>query len=255
MEKADLEKLIADKPPDIKAKAVLLWNGMSQGVNAYQKESTSARLKDWQAAEAALEEFVASIIGPPVTERTFSSIVAVVDYLHANGWKISTRTGYNHFHKKLLLPRNDGKYYQSDVEKYASSGILPRLDGNQPDAPNKDLERKSKADADAAEYDARIKRIKAEAAEGRYIEKSVFERDLASRAAIFRNDLENFFRSHAGDIIHLVDGDEARTPELIEYLLAQGELWMNRYAEDREWTVPERAMEDLDDEADDKEDK
>lgn len=239
MEKQELEKLIADKPPDVKSKAVLLWNGMTQCIGAYQKEPTHARRKDWQSSETALAEFVATIGGGSgVAERTFSSIPAVVDYLHGQGWKISTRTGYNHNKKGLIRPRKDGKYYLSDVNNYAQSGSLQRLDGARIESFDLDTERKKRADADNAEAVARINTKKAEAIEGRYIERYEFERALAQRTAMFKSDIESFIRGTSEERVSLVAGDPGKVPDLIDHDLDQFERCLGRYAEDREFKVP-----------------
>ena len=165
MDKASFEKLIADQPQEVKAKGVTLFNGVLVGMTTYGKEKTALSLKNWQASEAALAEFINSLNAKPVNEKTFNSISAVVNYLKVQGWKISLRTGYNHRDQKKILPRSDGKYYQSDVDRYANSGEIQRLDGIKPEVSDNDLERKKKAEADSAEYDARIKRIRAEAIE------------------------------------------------------------------------------------------
>lgn len=239
MEKQELEKLIADKPPDVKSKAVLLWNGMTQCISAYQKEPTHARRKDWQSSEAALEEYVSSIGGGSrIAERIFTSIPAVVEYLHGQGWKISTRTGYNHNKKGLIRSRKDGKYYLTDVDNYAQSGVLQRLDGTRNESLDLDTDRKKRADADNAEAVARINKIKADAAEGRYIERHEFERALAQRAALFKSDIEAFIRGTAEEMVSLASGDPGKVPDLIEHMLDQFERCLGRYAEDREFSVP-----------------
>lgn len=232
MNKETFETLISDKPLEVKQKAELLWNGMTQGANAYKNEPTAARLKDWRSAEAALEEFIASIGGgSSQTETTFPSIPAVVEYLHAQGWKISTRTGYNHNKKGLIRPRKDGKYYLSDVNNYAQSGALQRLDGARAESFDLDTERKKRADADNAEAIARINKKKAEAIEGRYIERYEFERALAQRAALFKSDIEAFIRGTSEERVGLVGGDAGKVPDLIEYDLDQFERCLGRYSE------------------------
>jgi len=239
MDKESFEKLITDKPLDVKQKAVLLWNGMTQGANAYKQDPTSARLKDWRSAETALEEFT-SIIGggSSQTEKALTSIPAVVKYLRSQGWKISTRTGYNHKEGGLIRPRKDGKYYLSDVNNYAQSGALQRLDGVRGESLDLDTDRKKRADADNAEAIARINKKKAEAIEGRYIERYEFERALAQRSALFKSDIEAFIRGTSEEMVALVGGDPGKVPDLIEHTLDQFERCLGRYAEDREFSIP-----------------
>lgn len=245
--KEALEKALENKPAEVRGKAVLLYNGMAQCAKAYQEEPTATNLRNWKAAETELDSYLAQI---SPKEPTFPNVSAVVQYLQDEGWKISLRTGYNHQDQGLLRPRSDGKYYKADVDAYASS-LLARIDGSDPS--DTDLERKRKADADTAEIITRIKRIQVEALEGKYIERDAFERALAQRAALFKNDLEALARGKAPEIIAKVAGDSDRAPDLIEYLLAEFELCLGRYAANVEFSVPDIGLV-IDDERDDEDD-
>ena len=236
MDKASFEQLIAGQPQDVKAKGVLLFNGVLQCMKALKGDYTDSRMKNFKAAEAAYKEFVDSINSTPTNEKTFTGIPAVVEYLHGQGWKMSLRTGYNHRDKKLLLPRKDGKYYQSDVDRYALSGYLQRLDGIKQEITDKDIERKTKAEADSSEYDARIKRIKAEAIEGKYVGRERFEDELSAQALAFRNSIQTYIHSQAEEIVSFVGGDVSRIPDLIEFMLSRADEHFVKCAEQMELT-------------------
>lgn len=253
MDKASFEKLIADQPQEVKAKGVTLFNGVLAGMSAYKDEKTAASLKNWQASEAAFNDFVNSISTTPTNEKTFNGIPAVVEYLHSQGWKMSLRTGYNHRDKRILLPRQDGKYYQSDVDRYANSGALQRLDGIKQEAADTDLERKKKAEADSAEYDARIKRIRAEAIEGKYVDREIFEDELSAQALSFRNSIQTYIHAQAEEIVSFVGGDISRIPDLIEFMLTRADDHFVKCAEQIELTGPLVDIEKLGDEDSDDE--
>ena len=238
MDKAAFETLITDQPQEIKAKGVTLFNGVLAGMAEYSKEKTAANLKNWQASEAAFNEFVDSISSTPTNEKTFKGIPAVVEYLHSQGWKMSLRTGYNHRDKKILLPRKDGKYYQSDVDRYASSGELQRLDGTKPEVSDADSDRKRKAEADSAEFDARIKRIRAEAIEGKYVDREIFEDELSAQALAFRNSIQTYIHAQAEEIVSYVGGDVSKIPDLIEFMLTRADEHFVKCAEQMELTGP-----------------
>lgn len=231
--KEALEKVLEGKPNEVKSKIVLLYNGMAQSAKAYQDDPTATNLRNWRASETELDNFLVQV---SPKEPSFPNVLAVVQYLQDQGWKIAQRTGYNHNDQGLLRPRSDGRFYRTDVDAYASS-ILQRVDGSEPT--DSDLERKRKADADTAEIITRIKRIQAEALEGKYIERDAFERALAQRAALFKNDLEALARGKCTDIISKVSGDRDKAPDLIEYLLNEFELCLSRYAANIEFSAPD----------------
>lgn len=238
MDKASFEQLLENHPPDIKAKGILLYNGVLQGKSAYQKEPIVSKLKDWKASEEALNDFIDSIRPQETNEKTYKGIPAVVEYLHSQGWKISLRTGYNHRDAKLLLPRKDGKYYQGDIDRYANSGILPRIDGTKPELSDANSDRKRKAEADSAEYDARIKKIKAEAVEGQYIEREIFEDEIAEQTLAFRNAIQTFIHASAEEIVSFVKGEASLIPDLIEFMLSRADEHFSKEAERLEAPMP-----------------
>lgn len=246
MDKEAFEKLISDLSDGEKLKGKALFNGVVSGISEYQKKKTAANLNNWKAAEKALGEFVAAITATPVNEKTFRGIPAVVQYLHDQGWKISERTAYNHRDKNLLMPRKDGKYYQSDVDRYAGGGNIQRLDGSKTTGDTESLsEDKQRAETRKANAQAELYEIKTNIARGLYVPRDTFERELAQRAMIFKTDAESFCRTQAGVIIGMVGGDKDLAPDLTEYLLGAVAGWLNRYSADREFTVPSSAPADI----------
>ena len=251
MDKETLEKLLADLPVGEKMKGKALFNGVVSGISEYQKKKTAANLNNWKAAEKALNEFVASITAEPVNEKTFRGVPAVVKYLHDQGWKISERTAYNHKDKRLLLPRKDGKYYQSDLDRYAAGGSLQRLDGaRDPGGEDNLAEEKQRAETRKATAQAEHWELKTKIARGLYVPRDAFERELAQRAMIFKTDAEAFCRTQAGVIIGMVGGEKDMAPDLTEYMLGAVAGWLSRYAADREFTVPVEVHADMLDDAD-----
>lgn len=238
MDKTAFENLIADQPQEIKAKGIALFNGVLAGLTAYNKEKTAASLKNWQASEAAFKEFIDSITSTPTNEKTFHGIPSVVEYLHSQGWKMSLRTGYNHRDKKILLPRKDGKFYQSDVDRYAASGALQRLDGIKQEISDSDTYRKRKAEADTAEFIARINKVKADAVENKYIDREIFEDELSAQALAFRNSIQTYIHAQAEEIVSYVGGDTSRIPDLIEFMLTRADEHFFKCAEQMELTGP-----------------
>lgn len=177
--------------------------------------------------------------------NTLPNLLAVVDYLTGRGWKIRKSAAYKHRHEGKIRPQMNGTYKIPDVEKYAQT-FLKRLDGGGRDPRDDFQSEKQAAETEKIRAQARHWSMKASILEGRYVEKGLFERELARRAAVFKNDIENFCRSQAAGIISLVAGDAAKTPDLIEHMLGQAENWLGRYAEEKEFKLPEPSPEEID---------
>lgn len=173
------------------------------------------------------------------TEFTFPNILAVVEYLRAGGWKVAKSMAYQHRNEGRLRPREDGLFHTRDVVKYARS-FLRKMDTGKTLSAEIDAiqQERARAETDKAIAQAEHWQIRTAISRGRYVEKELFERELARRASVFKNDIDGFVRAHVSGIIDLVAGDVAKTPDLIEFMLGHAEDWLDRYAEEREFKVP-----------------
>jgi hypothetical protein len=169
-------------------------------------------------------------------ENTFKNLKQVAVYLRGKGFKISKTQIYEHGKARKIKPRDDGKYYLLDVEQYAADYLKSK------DTPAQfsDATQRRRNEAEAAKLEAQAKhwQVKAKVAEGAFVPREAFEQALAQRAMIFKNDLMSFAHAKAPGICRLVNGNAEKIPELNEYLLEQFAIFLNRYAEDREFTVP-----------------
>jgi len=189
-------------------------------------------------------------------EKTFRNVQAVAVYLRGQGWKVSKSTIYEHYKAGKIKPRKDGLFYLADIETYAGVYLKQK---NAPDSQSSNAiqRRRNEAEARKMEAQARHWEIRSQVAAGAYVERDAFERALAQRAMIFKNDLESLARSRAPEICQLVNGDNNLIPELTEYLLNQFAVFLNHYAEDKEFEVPAphcAALNDFGNDDDDHED-
>ncbi len=178
------------------------------------------------------------------SEITFTNVLAVVDYLKAHDWKAGKSLVYIHKKEGKLRPQKDGLFHLKDVEKYAAN-FLHRTDGSSGSEIEKYQEEKARAELDKTKEQLEHLRIRNKVANGLYVPKDAFERELAQRAMIFKADAEAFCRMQSGMIISLVGGDKDMAPDLTEYMLGAIAGWLSRYATDREFIVPAAAPENI----------
>lgn len=168
------------------------------------------------------------------------NIPAVVDYLTSRGYAVAQSSVYEHQKSGKLRGPAKGPFVASDVEEYART-FLKRAPGAAEQSEPEEDHAKKKASAEArkilaqAEYWERKTKIE----EGVYVERALFEHELAARARIFKSDLENFARSEAGALISVVQGDSTHTPDLVEFLLKEFAKILGRYAANNELKVPQ----------------
>lgn len=170
-------------------------------------------------------------------EQIFRNILAVVGYLKNAGYRVEKSAAYKHNQEGKLRPRKDGKYYETDVLKYAAL-FLKRLDGATDNDQSRFALDKARAEMDKTRAQTAYIEFKTKILEGKYVARGDFEHALAQRAAMLKSDMESFFRGHAPKIITLVGGKAGKTPDLVQYLLDAVALCLARYAEDKEYAVP-----------------
>jgi hypothetical protein len=146
------------------------------------------------------------------------NLLAVVEYFRDKGWKITKSPAYRHSNESKIRSQPDGTLLVTDAEKYARL-FLKRKDASKSGVPKKieSLQTNNQA-AEAKKVAAQAKHweIKTKILEGKFVDRAEFEWALAARASIFKTDMENFFRSQAGEMINLVQGDSLKALDLID---------------------------------------
>ena len=246
MDEVKLKNLleVADEADQVKLK--VLYNAVIKGVNEYNKNSAQTKLKNWKSAEKELELYIDKLWAKYIdNERTFPNLLAVIDYLKENNWKIGKSRVYEHQKENKIAPQANGTYRLSDVDKYASR-YLKKGDGSSVSGDlKKYAEEKAQAELDKTKEQLEHLRWKNKVLSGQYVPREAFERELAKRLAIFKSDIENSIRAGAEKVIAIVSGDPAKAPALIEYQLDEAADWLDRYAADREFKVPTSTAESI----------
>ena len=171
----------------------------------------------------------------PRSKTIFHTVPDVADYLNQNDYQIARRTLHDHIKRGWLQRDEKGNFKKSAVDEYAKTYIAERKS------------RPRKSDTYDEKTQAEIKKIQAQAENwalrtrilnGEYIERVKYELDLAARLVVFRSDMMNFHRAKALDMVRMVDGDDKKIPDLVDFMTDNLELWLDRYANtDTEWSA------------------
>ena len=237
--KEALEKLLANQPPEIRGKGILLFNGMSAGARAYQTESSATNLRNWQAAEAAMTAFIEGLDRRAAADaEQFSTLADVLDYLKDAGWKATKATLYRHHAEGKILPRRDGSYYIRDVEKYARTFLKQQATGKRIQERVDELQRKKlEKELQNLELEISRKTFALERDQEKYIPKELMDIELAGRAGILEAGLKHWIQSHAADWIRMSEGNTKKAGELIQFMNHGIDEHINEYASVREYRV------------------
>lgn len=169
-------------------------------------------------------------------DEVFKTVLAVVDYLQDQGWRIAKSAAYDHHKQGKLRAEPDGTFTPAAVEEYARRW-LRKAAGNPLDKGGSLQRLKLEAETKRLEAQAAMAEHKVKILSGSWITIQEHERELTARAQLFRTDLRNFARSSVGEIIATVDGNPDRAPELMEYMLDHVDEFLDRYARETEFEV------------------
>jgi hypothetical protein len=240
--KMDLEKIkrlleVADQQDQIKLK--VLHNAVVKCTRDYQADSSSAHLTDWQRAEAALEAFVLELWEKLFgTAKSLATILAVVDYLDAEGWKATKSTVHRHQKEGKLLPGEDGTFQIKDVDKYAKTWLKQKSTGRRVNEKADELQRQ-KLEKELRSLDLDIQRKERQESKeaGNLVPREQIEIELATRAGILDAGLRHWIQAHAAEWIRQVAGDTKKVGDLINLMGRDLDEYINAYASTREYQV------------------
>lgn len=218
-----------------------LLNRINKGEILSKKDLETFDELDKELRETYLPGDTASEKGlMPDKDQVFKNALEVELYLLSQGWKIKKSSIYNHIKAHKLIPDAQGQFTRAAVDRYALTN-LKKADGS---TPQKQRTESDKIAEEAA--DARRRRELAQAAKleheldalkGKLVPRDMFEGELAARAAIFRSDLENFFRGQIPAMVNIVSGDPSKIPELNTFCMDALEEQLSRYLQKEEFKV------------------
>jgi hypothetical protein len=241
-----LEKLISGQPKEVRSRAILLFNGAADCAKAYKNTPTAATLRDYEASQMALAKYAEQISAKDASERPFTTIADVLDYLKNDGWRVTKTSLYRHQKEGKLLPRPDGTYHPKDVEKYARTWLKQQSTGKRVNEKMDELQRKKlEMELDGLELQKKRNQLSYERDLGRFVRREDMEIELATRAGILDAGLKHWVKSHAAEWIRVVDGNMQKIGELISQMNRELDEHINSYATSTEYDVVIDAEEEV----------
>ena len=215
------------------------------------KEEAKKRMKDkpspenisaFNKARDAVEAETTRLSNPSPLGVLKTQLDAVA-FLKERGFKVS-KSALNRDLKAGKISTNaNGHFEENALLAYAVALKEPTATVENKALSSATTERLS-ADARFKHYQAERQKMRLEKEQGLLMPRMEHERNLAARALFFRREVENFIHLHGPGIIHLVGGDEFRLPDLREFWEKATADWMNAWAEEREFLVPDADEED-----------
>jgi hypothetical protein len=171
-------------------------------------------------------------------KTSFKTALEVTSYLNEQGFKCSKSTVYGHVKKKLLRKGQDGQFSKLAVDRYAKDH-LERFGGFSDNEERTERARmellESKAQKSRAE--AELAAMKLQVEQGKLVPVEDLDGILSSAVTVLRASMLQFFYGEAASLIHLVEGNPAKTGALVEHMRKASFAWFNSFARKHEFMV------------------
>ncbi len=171
-------------------------------------------------------------------ERCFDNVDEVIEYLAACGWVARKSTVYRHRKEGKFFPKENGKYRQKDVDRYARTWLKRQSTGRKVKDRLDELQEKKLLE-EYEEQKEKTRKIKRQndVEEGKLIDRADVEKWLAGRAGILEAGLKHWIQSRAADWVRMTGGDLKGVGELINAMIRDLDEHINGYAAAKEFDL------------------
>lgn len=220
MDKSRIEKLFEIVTPDVKAKLGMLYNATVTCLKEYQATNSAPRLRDWQAAEDALERMVTGLEArylakPPALD----SLMDAVRFLKEEGYKIGKSKAYQDREAGKIKVQPDGSVLESDALAYAVQAGLKKIgNGRNSDKLEVIAEKRAQEELDLTRARREKIEFETEKDRGLYIKKEEVELRTAIKIAAFESGFKHAIRTSATDWLVALGGDIKKTQLLCDLI-------------------------------------
>lgn len=160
--------------------------------------------------------------------KAFPNLITAMAHLDKAGYKISKSKIYRDKDKNFIQVEPDGSVLESEVRAYAAT--LERKDGAGLDDLNDVHLSRARKDVELREMKIQKMQFDLEKEKGLYIERKLFEAELAARAVVFESGFRHAFTMHVREWIALVGGKLEKEGDFLQALNQSLDKQLTGYA-------------------------
>lgn len=173
--------------------------------------------------------------------RIFKSQLDAVAFLKERGFRVS-KSPFNRDLKAGKISTNaNGHFEENSLLAYALAMKEPLAAVEQKTLTNATTTR-LEADAELKKYQAERQKLRLEKERGELMPIADHEEALGARAQFFSSEIKSFITRKAAEVIDTVEGNPVHLQKLKLWWAEATEEWMDAWASDREFTLPDEEM-------------
>ncbi|MBU0680119.1 MAG: hypothetical protein KKD73_01735 [Proteobacteria bacterium] len=196
------------------------YKALINNAQAYAKESTSANLKDWDNAKAALAAMEKKLMDKYDTSeesqsKQFKTQALVLSYLKDQGYKIEKSALSNHA-RKGQLKKKGSVFLQKDIDDYARIHLQDDSSGEkESDKNGRALQEQKTKKEIALKHEQLLKaQMEREIMEGKYVLADKVEQELVARALVLKEGQVHTIHTYVAEWVDLVGGNQALVADM-----------------------------------------
>ncbi len=161
-------------------------------------------------------------------QENFKNVLAVLNYLRDQGFKVGRDKIYSDAKTGLLRVQKDKTVLWADVKLYSGTLKVSRDDAGEDLA--EDHKIKTRKEIEKLDLQNEKLQFELDKERGKYLAKKDFAMEVAARAVILDTGIRHMFQVNAAEYIALVGGDMMKTNALLERMNADFDKTMNSFA-------------------------
>lgn len=199
----------------------ILFAATEELMALYGQDRSAANLKNWQAADDALERAISSLEQRHFAkEPDYPHLMAAVAALNADGYKVSKSKVYRDKSLGLIREEPDGTVRSSEVVAYVTRAGLEKKADVATGAVDKMHALKTRKEIERLEAQTAKARFELEKEKGKYILKADAKTEFALKLGTVESVYKNIIRTRSADYIGTVGGDPGKAAMLTALLYA-----------------------------------
>lgn len=247
----ELSDLLEQVSAADQVKLKVLHNAVIHTTKAYKDDPVKGRLKDWEAAQSALEDAVEQLSANLNSDdpqeilpdwKDFEETknkAEVLRHLKAMGYDITQRTFYRHCKQGKLHKSTKNIFTLRLVQQYVKTVGLYRPGTAPGEGSNTDDLARDKLKAEIRKLDESGAReaLKRKREEGKLIDRADLYLELAARAVTMDTGFRQMINVEAPTLIAAVKGDVTRQNEFEDLLIDAWNRLLDSYATSDEFEI------------------
>lgn len=216
-----LERMYNAADPQETRELDILCRAVEETCKAYENDFSASKKRDWDAARDGLKECVARIEQKYFSANlAFSNLMAVVEFLQSEGYKIKKSKLYIDKDKGLLRVNPDGTVSHAEAMAYITRAGLEKISDRVSGQVDEMHARKTKKEIERLEVQTEKARFELEKERGKYLLKTDVKTEFALKLGAVESVFRSLLRTKATDYISRVGGNPQKADLFLDMVFA-----------------------------------